>query len=356
MNSDVQANETERGTTAELHYRSKRGVLASAVVVSVAVVAWKLQAIHSHASDFAQVWYAARALLAGGNPYDIVGAGRTFQWPFPLLYPLTAVITAVPFAAIPLRWADAVWTVIGGGALLWALTRDRLWTPRLWVFASLAYFEAVHLAQWSPLLTAAALMPSLGFLLAAKPTLGAALFAAFPSRGALVGTFVIIAASIAIFPSWPAFWLRSLHATGHMSAPVMHLRAGGPLLLLALIKWRRPEARLVAALACVPQTTLLYEAVPLFLVVNRGYEGLGLAILTIVAGLWPVPPQTADYNLSLWATGDVMVIGLYLPCLLVVLTRPNHHESWDALVTQCRRMQWRAGRAGRGAPLVGSAT
>src|SRR4029078_6587043 len=101
-----------------------------------------------------------------------------------------------------------------------------------------------------------------------------------------------------------------------MSARAMHIRVGGPLILLALIRWRRPEARLIAALACVPQTTLLYEAVPLFLVVYGWYEGLMLSILTIIVGVWPVSPQTAGYNASVWATGDVMVLGLYLPCVL----------------------------------------
>ena len=30
--------------------------------------------------DFDQVWFAARALLAGQNPYHLVGPGRTFPW------------------------------------------------------------------------------------------------------------------------------------------------------------------------------------------------------------------------------------------------------------------------------------
>src|SRR5262249_33259563 len=215
--------------------------------------------------------------------------------PFPLLYPASAVVAAIPFAAIPLRLANVLFTAGSAVVLAWAVTRERLWTPKLWVFASGGYLAAVHLAQWSPLLTAAAFLPSLGFALAVKPTLGAALFAAYPSRRALVSALALVCASFIIFPSWPAFWTQSLHFTGHMSAPVMHLAAGGPLILLSLAKWKRPEARLLAVLACVPQTTLLYEAVPLFLVVERWYEGLALSILTIVATFWPVPPQTTAY-------------------------------------------------------------
>jgi hypothetical protein len=317
--------------------RSMRWALALAIGVIVAPIAWHIQTIHSHPSDFAQVWYGARALLAGDNPYDVVGPGRPFEWPFPLLYPVTALITAIPFAAIPLRFANVLWAACGAVMLAWAISGERLWTPRLWVFASWSYFAAVHLAQWSPLLTAAAFLPWAGFVLAAKPTLGAAVFLAYPSRRALVSALVLVFASIAVFPYWPFLWMRTLHGTSHMSAPVMHLSAGGPLILLSLLKWRRPEARLLAALACVPQTTLIYEAVPLFLVVNRWYEGLALSVLTFVAGAWPVPPQSSDYNLSLWATGDVMVLSLYLPCVVFVLTRPNQHATWDSIVANCGR-------------------
>jgi hypothetical protein len=326
--------------------RRERILLAATLGTLSAILGSNLQALHTHASDFAQVWYAARAFVHGENPYLLVGAGRAFDWPFPLLYPMTAVITAVPFAAIAVRWANVAWVAVGTVGLAWGLTRERLWSPKLFVFASFAYLEAAHVAQWSPLLCAAALMPSLGFVLAAKPTLGAALFAAFPNRRALIGMVAVVVVTIALFPTWPMFWVRGLQATRHMSAPVTHVAAGGPLILLALLKWRRPEARLITALACVPQTTLLYEAVPLFLVVERWYEGLGLSILTIVAAVWTVPPQAAGYNASLWATGDVIVLSLYLPCVLFVLMRPNQHASWESLVNQVnvarRRVTFRA--------------
>jgi hypothetical protein len=41
--------------------------------------------------------------------------------------------------------------------------------------------------------------------------------------------------------------------------------------------------------------------------------------------------------LSLWATGDVMVLSLYLPCVVFVLTRPNQHATWDSIVVGCGR-------------------
>src|SRR5215212_9879963 len=38
--------------------------------------------------DFDQIWFAARAVLAGRNPYHLIGPGRTFVWEFPFFYPL----------------------------------------------------------------------------------------------------------------------------------------------------------------------------------------------------------------------------------------------------------------------------
>src|SRR5689334_6881561 len=89
-----------------------RVTLSLALGLACAVVTWATRsAIDSHggqASDFAQLWYAARAWRYGMNPYDVVGPGRAFPWPFPLLYPLPAVIVAVPFSFLPVRLAEAL--------------------------------------------------------------------------------------------------------------------------------------------------------------------------------------------------------------------------------------------------------
>jgi hypothetical protein len=45
---------------------------------------------------------------------------------------------------------------------------------------SLPALMTLQTSQWSLLLTGAALVPAVGFLLVAKPTIGLALFAAFP--------------------------------------------------------------------------------------------------------------------------------------------------------------------------------
>jgi hypothetical protein len=124
-------------------------------------------------------------------------------------------------------------------------------------------------------------MPACGFLLACKPTIGAALWAAYPSRAAALGSVVFLAVSLMLLPSWPLEWFATLGEVPHVAPPVSYL--GGPLLLLALLRWRRPEARLLAALACVPQTLMFYETLPLFLIVRTHAQGAILATGSWVA-------------------------------------------------------------------------
>ena len=77
-----------------------------------------------------------------------------------------------------------------------------------------------------------------------------------------------------VWPGWVPEWLASVARTPHKS----HLlRPGGFLLLLALLRWRRPEARLLAVLSLMPQTTALYEALPLALAAERKVEAAAFA-------------------------------------------------------------------------------
>ena len=274
-------------------------------------------------SDFGQVWAAARFLLEGVNPYDAIGPHGTFTFQFPLFYPLTAAVAAVPVAPLPAAWADAVFMGIGTAALAWALTRHTTRNPQLLVFTSFAFLTAMGNVQWSPILTAAALLPPLGFLLACKPTLAVALMAAYPSRVAILSAAGFGAITTVLWPWWIGSWLATLPAGTHFVAPVMLW--GGPLVLLALLKWRRPEARLLVAMACIPHTPVLYETVPLFLVVQRWYEGALLAMVTPL--VWYLQDHYGgpypSYDAWTIARAQWQVWLMYLPCVVMVLRRPN---------------------------------
>ena len=98
----------------------------------------------------------------------------------------------------------------------------------------------------------------------------------------------------------------------------------GVLLLLALLKWKRADARLLLALACVPHTTVPYETIPLFLIPQtwrQAWTLWTLAILAYVAQWWTGPYTS---QMAYWTSGAQWIVALmYLPCLGMVLLRPN---------------------------------
>ena len=128
--------------------------------------------------------------------------------------------------------------------------------------------------------------------------------------------------SFLILPGWFGEWWATLASAPHVVAPIV--RPGGLLVLLALLKWKRADARLLVAMACMPHTTAPYETIPLFLIPQTWLQAWGLWGLAGLAyvGQWATGPylSQADY----WASGARwIVLLLYLPCLVVVLRRPN---------------------------------
>lgn len=274
-------------------------------------------------SDVMQLWCAARAWLDGADPYAVVGPGRPCDWAFPLLYPMTAVLAVLPLTPLPLAVVDPIVVGLGVSLLAWVLMRDTLDDPRLLVFVSGAATHLLQTSQWSALLCAVARAPAFSWLLACKPTLGLALLAAYPSRHAALGMAAFTIVSLLAWLSWPSEWLALLSAGTHLVAPIS--RPGGLLLLLALWKWRLPEARLLLAWSCMPQTPQLYEAVPLFLIPRTWPEAGVLTAGTYLAGYLSLRQRPfASYTAYMDTVGGAMLWLLYLPCLAMILWRPVH--------------------------------
>lgn len=274
-------------------------------------------------TDFDQLWHAARALAGGRDPYAVVGPGREFQWNWPLYYPISAVLLALPFAALPVAVARVAFTTVSGGLLGWAIgSRVRHLWPLL---LSASWLIACSRTQWSLLLLAAAFAPVLGMALSAKPNVGLAAVAGQSRRGAivaLVGMVVITLAGTLVRPDWIAHWREAIRDAPHVTSPI--LLPGGFLLALAAFRWRRPDARLLLALACIPHTPSLYDLLLLFFVCRTLREALLLATLTHVL-FWGFVtfgsgPVFEAYALGL---GKAAIFIVYLPALVVVLIRPN---------------------------------
>lgn len=276
--------------------------------------------------DFGQNWFGARSIISGENPYSQVGPGLKYDWPWPLLYPATSFVVAMPFAVLPRAWAIAAFVFLSCGLLAYSVT-EKGW-QRIPMFGSAAFIFAAGSAQWSPLFTAALGIPALASTFAAKPTIGLALGAAGPprvQRYALIGGVILVVASIALLPGWPADWLALLRRAPHIVPPVGRL--GGVFILLALLRWKRPEARLILALACVPQAGAWYEALPLFLVPNTRNESMLLATLCSLGFLlyYPRMDLVSDVQVNR-DVGALMVAFVYLPATIMVLRRTNEGQ------------------------------
>ena len=275
-------------------------------------------------SDFDQVWAAARALWKHQNPYEVIGYAKPFYWWWPFYYPLPAAVMVAPVGLLSVIAARCLFTSTSVGALAWLITRDG-WA-RLPVFLSISFFTSIELAQWSPLLTAALLAPSLSWVGVAKPNWGIAIVASATStriwKPLVVGAGCLTIVAFILQPGWAADWWANVRAAKHFRVPVS--LPLGFLMLAALLRWRRPEARLLLAIACLPQTPGFYDALMLFTIPRTFRESLALTVATFVVFF-------AMAFRGPWATGDAWMSDiarftlwlLYLPCVALVLRRPN---------------------------------
>ena len=266
------------------------------------------------AKDFTYPWRAARALLAGDDPYRVIRPSGPYPFESVFPYPLPAAVVAIPFALVPAAVGGALFFGLSTGAMAYALSRDGL--GRMWAFCSAPFAMAAALGQWSPLMVAATLLPSLGWALACKPTLGAALFAYRPSWRAVAAGAALVALSFALLPRWPVEWLQGAFGGQHHTDP---LPPPAPLLaLLALLRWRSPEGRLVGLMACVPQNLYFYDQLPLWLAARTGRDGF---ILTVASWLaFAGMRLNCTSELFCGKEAEPWVLGLiYLPATAIVL-------------------------------------
>jgi hypothetical protein len=238
-------------------------------------------------------------------------------------YPLTAALFVVPVVWLPIKAAAVVFTTVGAIILAYLLGRER-W--RVAALLSAPMLSTAAAGQNTAFVTAAALVPALGWMIAIKPNVGLAVFAMRPSRAAAVGASVFALVSLAILPGWPRDWLHSIATDpGMHKAPA--LVSGGAVMMLALLRWRRPEARLLAVLSLVPHTMTWYDALPIMLVPSSYRQLLVLGILSHLASFVAAPMSLTYEGPALFAaTAPVALWGLYVPALVLIMMRPNEGE------------------------------
>jgi hypothetical protein len=316
--------------------QEQRLIVGMAVAAVIGAFYWGASSAPGYGSDLDQVWHGSRALMSGLDPYSTVGPGLAHSMDFPLYYPLPAIVAFLPLALLPLELARTAFIVLTAGLLAYAITYDG-W-HRILVFLSGAYVHALLTAQWSPLMTAAFLIPWLGPILLLKPNIGLAIAVTSPARGlptwCIVGGGALLLASFAVDPGWLPRWTAIVRSAPHFTPPL--LLPGGILVLLALLRWRRPEARLLVAMACVPHTTVVYETLPLLLIARTWKESALLVTLSIAAfviqsevenraGL-TYPEVLTVFTEWVTLVGTALVVLIYLPATIMVLMRRNEGE------------------------------
>ena len=267
------------------------------------------------AADLTPLLHAARMVLAGESPYT----GAT------MLYPMPALLSLIPLTPFSDLHAYAIWGGLASGLITWAAF-GRHGPHGIAVTLSRCANRAIVLAQWAPWQYLGALYPGWQVLAAAKPTIGLIVWLYRPTRWAFIGGIILVLLSFVVLPTWLNGWLGHTGRADWYVPALLVWQGGGPLLAFAVLRWRRPEARLLLALAIVPHNFIWYDQLLLFLVPTRPRELWSLCVLSWVsavvanyffqrAGI-PEPAGQIAFRAPIVAL-------LYLPSLAMTLRRPN---------------------------------
>lgn len=325
--------------------RTRVAVALLVAAFTVLIVIHDVTAAPGVRTDFDQHWFAARAILAGRNPYLLIGPGREFDWVFQYFYPLTTAVAVIPLAVLPLVVARALLLAASAGLLSWLITRDHWW--KLTIFASGAFIDAIKWAQWSPLLACTLLTPALGFLTAIKPNFGVILVASMRSAKAAVqailGGALLVGISLVVQPAWPRSWLSIFGTRSAFVSLVQYPE--GAFLLLALLRWRRADARLLLAMSILPFTPVPHSILFLLLIPRSPVVLMLLGIVTNAMLL--IPEASGPVTEESRFLGRLILWSVAFPLLAVVLRRPNVGPAFAFLERWLERApRWMRGKPG----------
>lgn len=291
------------------------GVWAFAAGLFGFLVAFVVMRGPDRPGDFLYWYTAAQALVRGQNPYDVIPAVDPARFLTGFFYPLPAAVVTIPFSFLPYALAGALFVGVSSALLGYGLAREG--SHRLWVFASAPFLVSAASGTWSTPIAAAALIPALGFLAVVKPNVGIATFLFRPSWRMIAGCILIVLLSLAIRPSWPVEWFQEMGGVQNRVIPI--LSPVGPLLLLSLTRWRRPETRLLLGYACVPQAPWFYDQLILWLIPATTLESINYTAISQVALLVWILSGAVRWEYGSWVLATV----LYLPPLIMILRRSN---------------------------------
>lgn len=280
-------------------------ILISLIIgVATGAFCWfLLRHFHQNAADFNWALWAAQDLLARRNPYD-----RVTQY-----YPLPSAFFGLPFLWLRPEVAGGAFYGLSSALMAFGLSRHGY--HRLLVFLAYPYWAGLIAAQWVPLIFASAFFPLLLPAALAKPQLGLPVALIYPTKRGILACIALAAFSLVLLPRWPWLWVASIHSYVRF-IPLLVLP--GPVLALALLRYRERDARLLLLMALMPQRWF-YDALTLWLIPKSRREILGTVACSWVVGIW----RWYHYPQGHLQVGRWIILFMYLPMLVVVLARPR---------------------------------
>ena len=337
---------TDESVAATLRQRMLVSALIAAISMAYTFVQHRYLLAEGAPPDSLYLWRAARLLLSGDNPWASAAwsaptAAQLASDPAwrivlhdPLYYPMPAVVLWLPLALLPYLLASVVFNGLSAFLFSFAVTREGL--HRAWLCGSMSFFIAMRFGQWSPLIAAAFILPWLGAVLVAKPNLGLPVFVAQASVTMAAACVILLVVPTMAAPWWVADWMQNvakeMGQTAPHPAPVTMFGGAGAVLLVALLRWRSPDARLLVTLACLPQLPYWADQLPVLLAAKTRREVIGMVLVSLVGML-------------VWLTfcvgrGDpvdtmrpISVLCTYVPALFLILRRPNAGPDLPLLAT-----------------------
>jgi hypothetical protein len=285
-----------------------RIAISAVIGLASGVFCWFLMKhFHQDAADFRWALHLAQKVLARQNPYD-----TSLEQ-----YPLTAGIFALPFMRLQPEIAAGAFYGISSALLAFGLTRHSY--RGLLIFLAYPYWAGLLTVQWSTIIMASAFFPWLLPATMAKPQVGLPVFLTHASRRGVAACCLVGALSLVLMPRWPLLWIAQIKNYEHF-IPLLVLP--GPLLLLALFRYRNRDAMLLLLAACMPQRWF-FDSFILWLIPKSRREIEATVFFSWGAGLW----RWYHIPHSFTEVGRWTVIFLYLPMLIVVLLRSRSDES-----------------------------
>jgi hypothetical protein len=279
-----------------------RIIISAAIGSASGFFCWFLLAhFHQGAADFGWAIAAARDLLAHRDPY-----ATPMQ-----LYPLTSALFGLPFVWTKPEVAGGIFYGVSSALMAFGLSRHGY--HRLLVFMAYPYWAGFLVAQWPPLILASAFFPWLLPATMAKPQLGLPVVLTNLSRRGIAACLAVLLASFVLLPRWPLLWVGNFHNYARF-IPLLVLP--GPLLLMALWRYRDRDSVLLLLMAVMPQRWF-YDMLILWLIPKSRRELVWTAFVSWGAGIW----RWYHIPHSFTEVGRVAVMTMYLPMLVVVLAR-----------------------------------